>query len=223
MKHKMRMPDLMESIFDIGYLVFDLIAGILFLIYSNHNALFILYGILTLTLCFGDAFHLIPRIKKAIIGTNEKIQYELGLGLQISSITMTIFYIMLLYIWKLTFNSLSSPICIDLLIWITGIVRIVICLLPQNGWTTNQKNSTLSFIRNSVFLVTGLCIVYLYYISGNLYNFHLYRMCFAIIVSFACYMPVTIYSKKYPMIGMLMIPKTISYIWMIVMGLQLLF
>ena len=45
------MPDLMEAIFDAGYLIFDLVAGILFFEYAGGNSLFVLYGILTLTLC----------------------------------------------------------------------------------------------------------------------------------------------------------------------------
>lgn len=49
------------------------------------------------------------------------------------------------------------------------------------------------------------------------------RMAAAIIISFGCYLPVTLLSKKMPKVGMLMIPKTCAYIWMIVMGLQLLF
>ena len=44
----------------------------------------------------------------------------------------------------------------------------------------------------------------------------------AIIGSFVCYLPVTVWAKKKPMIGMLMIPKTCMYIWMITMGLGLL-
>ena len=48
-----KMPDLMEAIFDACYLIFDLIAGILFFVYSKGNPLFILYGVLTLTLCGG--------------------------------------------------------------------------------------------------------------------------------------------------------------------------
>jgi|GEM_PF-4245309 len=39
-------PDLMEAIFDACYLIFDLIAGILFFVYSKGNPLFILYGVL---------------------------------------------------------------------------------------------------------------------------------------------------------------------------------
>ena len=58
-----KMPDVMEAIFDACYLIFDLIAGILFFVYSKGNPLFALYGVLTLTLCGGDAFHLVPRIK----------------------------------------------------------------------------------------------------------------------------------------------------------------
>ena len=64
----------MEAIFDACYLIFDLIAGILFFVYSKGNPLFILYGVLTLTLCGGDAFHLVPRIKRALYDTNDKIK-----------------------------------------------------------------------------------------------------------------------------------------------------
>lgn len=62
--------DLFEVVFDIGYLIFDLIAGILFFVFSKGNILFVLYGILTLTLCFGDAFHLLPRVKRALFGSS---------------------------------------------------------------------------------------------------------------------------------------------------------
>ena len=177
-----KMPDLMEAIFDACYLIFDLIAGILFFVYSKGNPLFILYGVLTLTLCGGDAFHLVPRIRRAVYGTNDKIKRQLGIGLQVSSITMTVFYIILLFIWKLTFPTLTAPAWIEAMIWIL-----------------------------------------LYAISGNMYDLHMNRMVAAIIISFGCYIPVTLWSKKKPMVGLLMIPKTCAYMWVIVMGLQLLF
>ena len=60
--YKPQIPDVMEAIFDAAYLTFDLVAAMLFFIFSRGNMLFILYGILTLTLCGGDAFHLVPRI-----------------------------------------------------------------------------------------------------------------------------------------------------------------
>lgn len=112
------MPDLMEAIFDICYLAFDLIAGILFFALSKGNILFILYGILTLTLCGGDAFHLIPRVIRAFKGSSDRIKKQLGIGLQVSSITMTAFYILLLYIWKFTFYEMKAPVALEMVIWV---------------------------------------------------------------------------------------------------------
>ena len=42
--YKPQLPDVMEAIFDAAYLIFDLVAAILFFIYSNGDMLFILYG-----------------------------------------------------------------------------------------------------------------------------------------------------------------------------------
>ena len=46
------------------------IAGILFFAFSKDNILFTHYGILTFTLCGGNAFHLVPRVIRAIKGSN---------------------------------------------------------------------------------------------------------------------------------------------------------
>lgn len=80
-KYVPTMPDIMEAIVDTCYLLFDLVAGVIFLTNANGNMLFILYGILTLTLCGGDAFHLVPRIIRTFKGTNDKIKRQLGIGL----------------------------------------------------------------------------------------------------------------------------------------------
>ena len=58
-KQKSRMPQIGESVFDIGYLLFDLIAAVLFFTKAAGRPLFYLYGALTLLLGGGDAFHLI--------------------------------------------------------------------------------------------------------------------------------------------------------------------
>lgn len=221
--YKPQIPDVMEAIFDAAYLIFDLIAAILFFLFSKGNVLFILYGILTLALCGGDAFHLVPRIKRVVWGSNERIKKQLGIGLQVSSITMTAFYIILMYIWKFTFPEYKVPVIIEAIIWISAIVRMVICLFPQNNWCTEEGNRTLSVIRNAVFAVTGIGVILLYLISGNANGYHMTRMVAAILISFGCYIPVTLFSKTKPRVGLLMIPKTCAYMWIITMGLQLLF
>lgn len=217
-----QIPDVMEAIFDTAYLLFDLIASFVFLAQAQGRTLFVLYGILTLTLCGGDAFHLVPRIIRAFRGSSEKIKRQLGVGLQVSSITMTVFYIILLFIWKFTFPELTAPVAVEAMIWISAIIRIVVCFLPQNNWCSDEGNPKLSILRNAVFAVTGIGVIILYAISGNANGYHMTRMVAAILISFGCYLPVTILSKTKPKVGLLMIPKTCAYMWVIVMGLQLL-
>ena len=154
---------------------------------------------------------------------NDKIKIMLGRGLQISSITMTAFYIILMYVWKLTFPELSAPVAVEAMVWISALIRIIICILPQNNWCTEDGNMKLSVLRNAVFAVTGIGVIILYAMSGNTNGYHLTRMVAAIIISFGCYIPVTLFSKTKPKVGLLMIPKTCAYMWIIAMGLELLF
>ena len=185
-----QMPDIMEAVFDAVYLLFDLVAGIVFFAMAQGRPLFVLYGILTLTLCGGDAFHLVPRIFRAFRGSTPKIKHLMGTGLQISSITMTAFYVILLFIWKLTFPGFAAPAAVEVMIWASAI--------------------------------TGIGVIILYAISGNAGGYHMTKMVAAILISFGCYLPVTLFSKTKPKVGLLMIPKTCAYMWIIAMGLQLL-
>ncbi|MEG1292482.1 MAG: hypothetical protein RSD28_09320, partial [Lachnospiraceae bacterium] len=46
-------------------------------------------------------------------------------------------------------------------------------------------------------------------------------MWIAILLSFAFYIPVVLGANKNPKLGMLMLPKTMAYVWIICMGLGL--
>lgn len=206
-----------ESVFCIGYLLFDLIAGIIFL-KNGSNHLFLLYGSMTLLLGFGDAFHLVPRVVKNIKGESEKVKWWMDLGLAVTSITMTIFYIILFYIWKELNSEHHISTLVSIFIWSTALARIIICLLPQNEWF-KDGNKKLSLYRNIIFAVTGSIEVVLFLVSGGAFGI---AMAICITLSFLFYIPVTLYAKVNPKIGMLMIPKTIMYIIMISLGLSLL-
>ena len=45
-------------------------------------------------------------------------------------------------------------------------------------------------------------------------------MWLTIVISFAFYLPVVLLADKIPMIGMLMIPKTLAYVWTVWIGYQ---
>ncbi len=220
-KPKPRMPQVGEAIFCIAYLLFDLIAAVIFFVNARGDRALLLFGVLTFVLGGGDAFHLVPRVIKAFRGDSEKIGWWSGLGLMISSITMTVFYILLFYVWRAIFPEMEYPAALFWLIWISAAIRIILCLFPQNNWFHAEGNLRWGVYRNLPFAVTGLCLVILFALSGNTGGYGLQWMSAAIVISFACYFPVVLWSKKKPMVGMLMMPKTLAYVWMICMGLGL--
>lgn len=219
---KSRMPQISEAVFCIAYLVFDLVAAILFFVNAGGRRACVLFGVLTLVLGGGDAFHLVPRIVKAFRGDSPKVQWWSGLGLAVSSITMTVYYVLLFYVWKAIFPQVACPAVLPVLIWVSAALRIVLCLFPQNNWFMPEGSPKWGIYRNVPFAVTGLCLVILFFLSGNTGGYGLWMMSVAITISFACYFPVVLWAKKKPMVGMLMMPKTMAYIWMICMGLAVL-
>ncbi len=210
-----------ESVFDIGYLLFDLIAGVIFLFHGSENQIFYLWGALALVLGGGDAFHLIPRVEMHLFGTDENTNKKLGIGMAVTSVTMTVFYLILLMIYHRTFPTVHIPGIVSAVLYICAGVRIAACFFPQNRWT-DGGSMTMSVIRNIPFLIVGIIMVVLFAMTKNMENFGLWKMAIAITLSFGFYLPVTFGAKKKPMLGALMLPKTVMYIWMISMGLQLL-
>lgn len=209
-----------ESVFDIAYLCFDLIAAVIFFARADGRTVLYLFGILTILLGGGDAFHLIPRVKMQLHDLDEKTKHDMNLGVAITSVTMTGFYLILTMIWRQLFPKVEAPQVLFIIIWVTGALRIILCMFPQNRWFSGGS-ARWSFYRNFPFAICGFCVAMLFLISGNTGGYSLYKMAIAIFISFGCYLPVTIWSKKTPAIGVLMMPKTCAYIWMIAMGLSL--
>ena len=216
-----RMPQIGEAVFCMAYLAFDLIAAIVFFSRAEGRQALLLFGALTLVLGGGDAFHLVPRVIKAFRGDSPRVAWWSGLGLMVSSITMTAFYVLLFYIWKAIFPEIACPAALPAIIWVSAAIRVVLCLFPQNNWFQPEGSPAWGIYRNVPFAVTGLCLVILFFLSGNVGGYGLWLMGIAIIISFACYFPVVLWGKKKPMVGMLMMPKTMAYIWMISMGFGL--
>lgn len=210
-----------EAIFSTLYLIFDLIAAVIFFINANGSSVLFGFGILTLILGGGDAFHLVPRILSAFKIGSFNVEWWSGLGLMVSSITMTVFYVVLYYLWQMIFPEIGYPVILGYIIWITAVLRIILCLFPQNNWFHYAGNPKWGIYRNLPFIFTGLAVAYLFFLSGNTGELGLYQIGIAILISFACYLPVVLFSKKYPAVGMLMIPKTLAYVWIISMGLTL--
>ena len=196
-----------ESVFCAGYLLFAAIAAIIFL--KREGTFYHLCGLMTLLLGGGDAFHLIPRIIVNIKGETAKSPFWLGLGNLVSSITMTGFYLFLPKVLEaLTGKPLASVLWI--ILCLLAVIRVILCLFPGNRWFSHDDNGNWGIYRNIPFTVIGLITVgYLIVVYKEI------TMAILVTLSFLCYLAVVLMAGKNPKMGMLMIPKTICYIWLI--------
>ena len=64
---------------------------------------FLLFGIMAVILGLGDSFHLIPRAAALCTTGLESYTFQLGLGKLITSVTMTVFYVLLYHVWRLRY------------------------------------------------------------------------------------------------------------------------
>lgn len=207
------MPALPESIFDICYLVFAIVSGILLLKKSKDRKYVRIFGIMTLLLGCGDAFHLIPRVLN--YWTDGNYTAVLGIGKLVTSITMTLFYILIEYARRDRYK-IAGEKGVLASVWILGIIRIALCCFPQNGWTSAEPSLLWGILRNIPFAMLGILTVVLWLRSAK-NDKPLKLMWLAVTLSFLFYIPVVLFAQTMPMIGMLMLPKTCMYVWMIVM------
>lgn len=218
---------IMESIFDIIYLLGVVGMGI-YLLKNSKNTITKLYGWMAVILGAGDAFHLIPRVIALLSAgpqgdlTSAFIQYEvsMGFGKAVTSITMTVFYLIIYVIWKEYYQVKNTKI-ISIVLLVLAAVRIIVGLFPQNMWLVHNQPLDWAIYRNIPFAIMGIIMIYLFYNeSRKRANDPFKWMWLAITLSFGFYIPVVLWSDVNQAIGLLMIPKTLAYVWVVVMGLQ---
>lgn len=209
------MGKIMEAIFCVFYMVLIVILGTKTLIAGKKNREIPLFGIMSLVLVFGDAFHLVPRVLAALNPTGD-YHVSLGMGTFITSITMTIFYLILYFVYSRRYHYSNKPLMAAMVV--LSIIRIALCLFPQNDWTGDSPVSW-GIYRNIPFVIMGIIMIVLYFRQRNDQPFR--WMWLAITLSFLFYLPVVLWSDVSPMIGMLMLPKTCMYIWAITMGYKI--
>lgn len=207
-----------ESTFDILYLLFAIITGLIILI-RKRSKTDTLMGFAALILGLGDSFHLVPRVLNYFI--DRDFTWSLGFGKLVTSITMTIFYILVFCLYKNVYGKYDHHTkTTGIIICICASIRIIICLLPGNNWFAGDGSVLWGILRNLPFVVIGAVIAFLYFKvrkeNGYLSRFWLYTT-----LSFLFYIPVAVFAPLLPILGMLMLPKTVCYILMLISFIRL--
>ena len=212
------MQAIMETLFDAVYLISVITIGVRMIQGSKGNRQFRLFGLMAVVLGAGDAFHLIPRAVALCTTGLEHYTVPLGLGKWITSVTMTIFYVLLYYVWRQRYR-VQGQAGLTAAVYVLAGLRIFLCMMPQNQWLSADAPLSWGIYRNIPFALLGLLVIVLFYRSAKAQGDRAFRwMWLTIVLSFGFYIPVVLWADAIPMIGMLMIPKTCAYVWTVLIG-----
>ncbi len=211
------MQAIMEPIFEIPYLIGVVALGILTLRLSGGRRQFTIFGVMAIVLGCGDAFHLVPRMYALLTDGLANHVPALGFGKLVTSITMTVFYVLLYHVWQARYKQKTAALTV--VVYALAAARVALCLFPQNDWLSADAPLSWGIYRNLPFVALGLLIIFLYFRAARQHIDRAFGlMWLAIALSFAFYIPVVLWADAVPLLGMLMIPKTCAYVWIVWMG-----
>lgn len=140
-----------------------------------------------------------------------------GLGALSTAFTVTLFYLLMLVVWHVRFEKAYG--------WFGGIlyasafVRFIIMIPAQNDWNSAVPPQPWSLYRNLPLVVLGLGVAYLMLRDAVASSDRTFVWIGGmILVSYAFYAPVILFVQQVPAVGMLMIPKTLAYLVMAIVG-----
>lgn len=157
------MQAVMETAFDLVYLISVITIGILMVrASSGKSRQFTIFGWMAIILGGGDSFHLIPRVIALCTTGLDHYTAVLGVGKVVTSVTMTIFYVLLYYVWRERYQ-IRQHRSLTGIVYLLAAARIVLCLLPQNQWTAENPPEVWGIWRNIPFALLGVVVIILFF------------------------------------------------------------
>ena len=160
------MQAIMETLFDAVYLIAVITIGIKMIRGSKGSCQFRLFGFMAVVLGAGDAFHLIPRAYALCTTGLENYTAALGMGKWITSVTMTVFYVLLYYVWRQRYH-IKGQGGLTAAVYLLAGARILLCMMPQNQWLSADAPLSWGIWRNIPFALLGLVVIVLFYRSAR--------------------------------------------------------
>ncbi len=148
------MQAIVETLFDAVYLISVITIGIIMIRGSKGNHQFRLLGWMAVVLGVGDSFHLVPRALALCTTGLENYTVPLGVGKWITSVTMTVFYVLLYYVWRQRYQ-IKGKQGLTAAMYILAGLRIILCMMPQNRWLSAEAPLSWGIYRNIPFALLG--------------------------------------------------------------------
>jgi hypothetical protein len=134
-----------------------------------------------------------------------------GLGALSTAITVTFFYVLMLEVWRRRFGKRYG--WFEYLLLAAAAVRLLLMIPAANEWNNTVPPQPWSLYRNLPLMVLGLGVAFLILRDALRAKDRAFTWIgVMILVSYALYTPVILFVQQVPLIGMLMIPKTMAYV-----------
>lgn len=210
------MRTLVEVIFNIGYLI---VVWALVIAMARRQASVapenravakrVMWAFALLAL--GDTGHVGFRVLAYANGGLDANPTLVGLGALATAITVTFFYALMLDVWRLRFHKKLDWFAYLLLG--AAVIRLILMALPQNEWGNVVPPQPFGIYRNLPLIMQGLGVMVLILRDAAATKDSTFTWIGAMIfVSYAFYTPVILWVQQAPLLGMLMIPKTLAYV-----------
>jgi hypothetical protein len=169
-------------------------------------------------LAIGDTGHVGVRVLAYAIGDMEKtfrvMDVEFGLvgtGALLTSVTVTLFYVIMTFVWKERFGKPYGWFA--KLLFSAAAVRLGMMLLSQNEWNRVVSPYPWAIYRNLPLIVQGIGVAYLIIRDAEEMGDKVFKWIgLFILLSYSFLVPVILLVERVPVLGMLMIPKTLAYL-----------
>jgi hypothetical protein len=173
-------------------------------------------------LALGDTGHVGFRVIAYALGGLEAHPALVGMGALSTAVTVTVFYMLMVDIWRLRYHKLLGVFGWVLLA--AGMVRLAVMLFPQNRWGQIVAPYDWSLLRNFLLFVQGVGVMILILRDAIRTGDAPFKWIgIMIALSYLFYAPVILWSAQAPILGMLMIPKTCAYVAIGIIGYRALF
>jgi len=166
-------------------------------------------------LAVGDSLHVGLRVVAHALGDIDYIWsignnaiLLTGVGAMATAFTVTITYLLLTKAWHHTYGK-NKQVLYG--VYILSLIRLILLVLPQNHWFS-KASYLWGLFRNLPLTLVGLILIVVFY---NQEEFYFKKFSWYIALSYAFYLPVILFVRFVPELGMLMIPKTVMYLFMI--------
>ena len=171
-----------------------------------------------LLLALGDTGHVGFRVWAYAAGSLESTVTILGrevglvgLGALATAVTVTFFYVLMLMLWQARYQKPYG--WFGALLFAMAGLRLLLMIPAANQWNSVTPPQPWSIVRNLPLTVLGLGVAYLFLRDALRTHDRPFAWVGGLIVlSYAMYIPVILFVQQAPIVGMLMIPKTLAYV-----------